>query len=25
MSPTLVQVRMYRDQEGQNWVMIRKR
>ena len=24
MSPTLVQVRMYRDQEGQNWVMIRK-
>lgn len=25
MSPTLVQVRMYRDQEGQNWIMIRKR
>jgi photoactive yellow protein len=24
MSPTLVQVRMYRDQENQNWVMIRK-
>ena len=25
MSPTLVQVRLYRDQESQNWVMIRKR
>lgn len=25
MSPTLVQVRMYTDQEGHNWVMIRKR
>lgn len=24
MSPTLVQVRMYRDEEGQNWIMIRK-
>ncbi len=25
MSPTLVQVRMYRDQQNQNWIMIRKR
>ena len=25
MSPTLVQVRMYRDQQNQNWLMIRKR
>lgn len=25
MSPTLVQVRMYRDEENQNWVMVQKR
>lgn len=25
MSPTLVQVRMYKDQEGNNWILIRKR
>lgn len=25
MSPTLVQVRMHKDQEGNNWIMIRKR
>jgi photoactive yellow protein len=25
MSPTLVQVRMYRDQQNQNWILIRKR
>jgi photoactive yellow protein len=25
MSPTLVQVRMYKDQKGNNWIMIRKR
>lgn len=24
MSPTLVQVRMYRDDEGNNWIMVRK-
>lgn len=25
MRPTLVQVRMYRDQQNQNWILIRKR
>jgi photoactive yellow protein len=25
MSPTLVQVRMYRDEQNHNWIMIRKR